>query len=192
MRGIKVSIILLVVLVLISLGLNVYLISQLLQFQQQTQNLARELRPALTETLGNTVSDLEEIKNSTVEFNVSIDTDFPVDLEIPINESIEVPINTVVPIKQEIDTTVMMSLFEGGLEVPVAVTVPVDVEVPIDTVVPIKVDQRIPISTTVPIKADFPIEIVVGETELAGYIDQLTTALSTFAERADQFLQKLY
>ncbi|MCB9078472.1 MAG: hypothetical protein H6631_12810 [Anaerolineaceae bacterium] len=192
MRGIKISIIILVVLVLVSLGLNVYLISQLLRFQQQTQTLARELNPVLTETLGNTVSGLEEIKNSTVEFNASIDTDFPVDLEIPINESIDVPINTVVPIKQDIETTVMMSLFEGGLEVPVDVTVPVDVEVPIDTVVAIQVDQSIPISTTVPIKAEVPIEIVVGETELAGYIDELTTALSNFAETVDQFLQELY
>ena len=191
MRGIRVSIIVLFVLVLVSLGLNVYLISQLLQFQQQTHTLARELRPVLVDTLGNTVSDLEEIKNSTVEFDVNIDNDFPVDLEIPINESIDIPINTVVPIKQEINTTVMMSLFEGGLEVPVDVTVPVDVEVPIDTVVAIDVKQSIPISTTVPIKADVPIEIVVSETDLAGYIDQLTAALSTFAETADQFLQKL-
>lgn len=191
MRGIRVGVIVLFILVLVSLGLNVYLIAQLVRFQQQTQTLARELRPVLTETLSNTASDLDEIKNSTIGFNARIDTDFPVDLEIPINESINVPINTVVPIKQEIETTVMMSLFEGGLEVPVDVTVPVDVEVPIDTVVAIDVDQRIPISTTIPIKADFPVEIVIGETELASYIDHLSAALSTFAETADQYLQKL-
>lgn len=191
MRGIKLSIFILFALVLISLGLNVYLILQLLRLQEQTQSFAREVRPVLKETLTEAISDLEEIQNSTVEFEVKIDNEFPVDVEIPINERIEFPIEMVVPIQQEINTTIMMTLFDGGLEVPVDVDVPVDVEVPIDVVVPVEIDQSVPISTTIPVNVDFPVAIVVNETDLATYIEQLRRALTAFEATADQLLLDL-
>ncbi|MCB0210297.1 MAG: hypothetical protein KDJ52_13250 [Anaerolineae bacterium] len=189
MKNIRISIVILFGLVLLSLGLNFYLISQFLRVQQQTQNFAQEARPALKGTLADTITDLEEIKSSTIAFNIKIDNEFPLELEFPINERLEVPIKTVVPIQKKINTTVVMPIF--GVDVPVDITVPVDVEVPIDLTVPVVISRTIPISTEVPIDMDFPVAIVVSETELAPYIDHISAALIQFEETADQFLQGL-
>lgn len=191
MRGIKLSIIILFVLVLLSLGLNAYLVSQLMRVQQQTQSFAREVRPVFKETITEAINDLEEIQGSTIEFEVTIDDEFPVNVDIPINEQMNFPIEVTVPIRQEITTTAMMSLFEGGIEVPVDIAVPVDVEVPIDVVVPLEIDQTVSLSTTVPVNIDVPVAIVVDETDLAAYIDQLRTALVAFEAAADQLLLEL-
>ncbi|MCB0195994.1 MAG: hypothetical protein KDJ65_28845 [Anaerolineae bacterium] len=187
MKNIRIHIFALYGLVLLSLGLNFYLISELLRVQQQTQDFARKARPVLQETVADTITDLEEIKSSTIAFDIKIDNEFPLDLEFPINESLEVPINTVIPIQEEIDTTIIMPIF--GVDVPVDITVPVEVDVPIDLDVPVEFNRTIPISTTVPIEMDFPVAIVVSETELAPYIDQISAALIRFEETADQFLQ---
>ena len=185
-KALKASIIILFVLVFISLGLNWYLISQLLSARRQATELVQEFKPAAQNALSTVATELETFEESTIEFNVEIDQEFPVEVEIPINENVEIPITTTIPIKQEFETTILMDPLQTGFDIPVDVVVPVDVEVPIDVVVPISVERTIPISTSIPLKLDFPIAIEVSKTELVKYIEQIRQGIASseaFIER---------
>lgn len=185
-KALKASIIILFILVFVSLGLNWYLITQLLSARQQARELVQEFKPAAQDALSTVAAELETFEESTIEFNVEIDQEFPVEVEIPINESLEIPITTTIPIKQEFETTILMDPLQTGLEIPVDVVVPVDVEVPIDVVVPISVERTIPISTSIPLELDFPIIIEVSETDLVKYIEQIRQGIASseaFIER---------
>ena len=63
-----------------------------------------------------------------------------------------------------------------------------DIDVPIRTIVPVNLDITIPVSqtvdiaTTVPLDVAVPIEIPLAETPLAGYMEELDTALARLEE----------
>ncbi len=182
----KIIIIILFVLVFLSLGLNGFLISQLLSARQQALGLVQNFKPMVQDTLSQVDTELETFQESTLEFNVKIDQILPIDVEIPFNETVEVPINLVIPIEQQIQTTVMMDPFQAGLEIPVKIDVPISVEVPIDVVLPVTIDRTIPISTNVPINLDVPLAIEVSETDLVLYIEQVRQGIGSFNESLDQ------
>ena len=174
----KLSIITLFILVFISLGLNWYLISQLLRVRQQAINTVQELKPAAQNALVEVDRELAAFQESTIAFNVDIEQDFPIEMDIPIQEVVQVPISVTLPIKQEFETTIMIDPLQTGFQIPVDVVVPVDVEVPIDVVVPIEIDRTIPISTSIPLNLDFPIAIEVSDTDLVVYIERLREGLA--------------
>lgn len=177
-KGLKISIVILFILVFVSLGLNWYLIIQLSSARRQAIALVQEFKPAAQNALSTVDTELGTFEESTIEFNVEINQDFPVDVEIPIDETVKVPISTTIPIKQEFETTILMDPLQSGLEIPVDVVVPVDVEVPVDVVVPISVKQTIPIATNIPLNLDVPIMIKVSETDLVTYIQQLRQGIA--------------
>jgi hypothetical protein len=187
-KALKITLTILFMLVFLSLGLNLYLIWQLLNVQQQAQALAQELIPRLKTTISQAAAEVETFQESTVTLNVQVDEDLPVAVNIPFNETIEVPIKVTVPIREEINTTIVMDPFQAGLEIPVDVTVPVNIDIPIDVVIPVSLDRPIPISTTVPIHVKVPVAVEVGQTDLAGYAEQLHTALTSFNTLLDQIL----
>ena len=163
---VKTLFIILFVLVIISLGLNLYLVWQLQQARQEVKAVVQEVGPGVQKSLEQTIADLETFRNTTLEFKVAVDEEFPVEAQIPFKETIEVPIKLTVPIKQNIDTTIVIDVLGKGL--PVDVSVPVDVEVPIDTTITVPIDRTIDVSTTVPLKLDVPIALEIGETEVIG------------------------
>jgi hypothetical protein len=181
--------VILFILVFTSLGLNIFLMWQLQQARQQALAVAQEVGPAVQETLTQTIADLETLQTSTVEFEVNIDEEFPVAAEIPLDETIDVPIQLAVPIKQNINTTIIIDVLGQG--VPVNVTVPIDVDVPIDTMVSVPIKRTVDISTTVPLKLDVPIALDIGDTELAGYPEQVSQALASFDAQLNRILTKL-
>ena len=185
-KAIKFSIITLFVLVLISLGLNIYLILQLMRSRQQAILLVNTYKPAVQNALKQMDGELASFQESTVEFDVKIEQNFPVNIDIPINESIEIPISMTVPIKDEFESTIMMDPFQTGLAIPVDVVVPVDVEVPIDVVIPVEVDRTVPISTSIPLNLNFPVAIEVSDTDIAPYIEQLRKGLAA----SEQFIEQ--
>lgn len=187
-KALKASIIVLFILVFLSLGLNLYLTWQLLRLQKQAQDLAQDLGPIVQETLSQAAVDLESFKDSTIEFDVQVNEEFPVQANIPFNETIEVPIKVTIPINEQIETSVVIDPFQSGLEIPVDIAVPVDMEVPIDMVVPVSIDRTIPISTTVPLNVSVPIAIDLGETELAGFVERLHTGLVSLEESIGQLM----
>ncbi len=182
----KIIITTLFVLVLASLALNWYLISQLLAVRDQALGTIQTIKPMAQNALQQADEELASFQDSTLEFNVAIDQELPINVEIPFNESIEIPIDVTIPINQQIETTVMMAPFQSGLEIPVDINVPVEVEVPIKMVFPVEIDRTIPISTNVPIKLKVPININVADTDLSQYVKQLRTGLASLNESLDE------
>jgi hypothetical protein len=176
-RGAKTAVVILFILVLLSLALNGFLLWQWWMFRQQVQSGLRRFQSLAHESLTQAIGELETFQQSSIEFEVTIQQDFPIELEIPINETIEVPIDTTIPIQQEIETTVLIDPLQTGLEFPTDVTVPIDLEVPIDLSIPVSIDRTIPFSTTIPIDVDVPLSIEVSETALAPYLEQLRLGL---------------
>jgi hypothetical protein len=179
-RSVKYSLIILFILVFFSIALNIYLLYYLTSLRRQALEVAREMGPVVQESLGLADAELETFQQSTIDFEIKIDQELPVQVEIPLNETLEIPIQTSVPISATIETTVMMDPFQAGLEIPVDINVPIDLELPVDVVVPIPISRTIPLSTSVPVKLDLPIAIKVSETPLVGYIEDIRTALASF------------
>ena len=182
----KVILVILFILICVSLGLNGFLLWKLYTFEQQARATAQNVGPVVQETLDQAIADLETLQASTIEFDVQVNEEFPVQAEIPFKETLEVPIQLTIPISQEIKTTVLLDPLKTGVGIPVDVAVPVDMEVPIDTSVPISIDRTIPVSTTIPLDLDVPISIAIGDTELADYIERLRSSLVDFGA----FLEK--
>ena len=176
-RSAKTMITVLFVLVLLSLGLNGLLLWQWWSFQQRVEQTFQEVQPALHKAILQAIVDLEAFEQTSLEFEVEIDQEFPIETEILVNDSLEFPIQTVVPIQQEIETTVMLDPFQSGLEIPTDITVPVDIEVPLDLNVPIEINKALPISTIIPVNLTVPLSIDIRETELGPYIQRLRQGL---------------
>ncbi|MDX1520204.1 MAG: hypothetical protein R3264_01080 [Anaerolineae bacterium] len=180
----KTIITVLFILVLLSIGLNVFILMQL----REARQAARQTIPELQAALSQTAADLEALEQSNLELSIDIVQEFPIETEIPFNETIEVPIQLTVPISQVIETTVVLNIV-GGIELPVDIAVPVDVEVPINNTVVIPIDRTIPISTVIPLDVTVPVAIDVGETELAGFVTKLREGIVSLNEMLDRFVQ---
>lgn len=181
-KGAKVVMGILFVLVLLSLSLNGLLLWQWWSFQQQARSLLNQVEPVLQESLTQAISDLDSLEQTTIQFDIQVEQEFPVEVEIPFNQTLTVPIQTTIPISDEIQTTIMLDPFQAGLSIPTDVTVPVNLEVPINLTIPVTVDRTIPISTTVPLAANVPIAIEVNQTELAPYLARLRTGLESLRQ----------
>lgn len=190
-RATKVTVIILFVLVLLSLGLNGFLLWRLRSFEQQAQTVARKYGPIIKESLNQTISDLETFQNSTVEFEVQVNEDIPIKAGIPFNETFEIPIQVTVPISQEVSTTILVDPLQSGFEIPVDVTVPINIEVPIDVTVPVALDRTVPIETTVPLDLSVPVSIAMSDTDLAVYVERLRTGLISLNTFLDQLLSEV-
>lgn len=182
-KGAKTLIALLFFLVLLSLALNGYLLWQWWTFQQQTRAAVTEIETTVSELVGQAVADLEAFENSTLEYEFEVRQDLPIEVEIPFNETMTVPIQTTIPISQQIETTVMIDPFQTGFEIPTDIVVPVDMEVPLDLSIPVTIERPIPISTTVSLDFDVPIAIEISETDLAPYLKQLRSGLSSLEDK---------
>jgi hypothetical protein len=123
---------------------------------------------AEVERLADTV---QATKQQRVRYDLPIDQQLPINIDVPIKRSLNVPINTEVQIKQ--DVTLPVDTGFGVVNIPI----PIDAKIPINTTVPISFDQTINISTTVPIKLDVPIQVDMGSNQIVGYLDRLYAAL---------------
>jgi hypothetical protein len=189
--SLKAVLVTLFVLVLFSLGLNIYIIMQLRNAQLEAQRAAREIGPPLQESLSQTIADLEDFEQSTLEFNIPVEQEFAVEAEIPFDETIEVPIQLTVPISQVVETTILIDPLQTGFEIPVDIAVPIAIEIPIDETLAFPIKRTIPISTTIPLKVDVPIVINVAETDLAQYVTRLREGLQPLSAFLDETLGRL-
>jgi MFS family permease len=151
--------------------------SQVQGFQEQLV----ELEPTVSAGIDEAIAGLESFSSSTLEFDVAIDQNLPIDTEIVIDRTFNVPIKTSIPINESFETTIEV---QGpfGLTVPVDVTVPVDIDVPVDIEFKLPVNETIPIETNVPVNLDVPINVDIAGTELAELADALAAGLESFRD----------
>jgi hypothetical protein len=129
------------------------------------------VRQTLRDEVGRLATSVQAAKSSQVTYDLAIDQQVPIDIDVPIQRSLEVPIDTEVRINQTINLPVQTAL--GNFDIPV----PLDTTIPVSTTVPIVFDQTVNISTTVPIHLDVPVQIDLGSDQVAGYLDRLYAAL---------------
>ena len=141
--------------------------------------LARLLsvRATLRDEVGRLAEAVQSAKQQPLIYDLPIDQQLPININVPIQRDLTVPINTSVQIKQEITLPIDTGL--GVINIPV----PIDANVPISTSVPIAFDQTVNISTTVPIQLKLPVRIDMGTGQVGSYLDRLYAALIELRER---------
>jgi hypothetical protein len=155
-----------VVLLAISLLIHALTLSRLLS-----------VRATLREEVGRMAEAVQSAKQQQLIYDVPIDQQVPINIDVPIQRDLTVPINTSVQIKQQITLPIDTGL--GVVNIPV----PIDANVPISTTVPVAFDQTVNISTTVPIQLNLPVQIDMGSGQVGSYLDRLYAALLELRER---------
>ena len=150
----------LIVLLGVSLLIHALTVSQLLR-----------VRGTLRDELALAADRVTTAKSQQISYDLPIDQQLPINIDVPIKRSLEVPINTQVRIQQNITLPIDTGL--GKIDVPI----PIDTTVPISTNVPIAFDQTLNISTTVPIQLSVPVRIDLGSEQVAPFLDQLRQRL---------------
>jgi nucleotide-binding universal stress UspA family protein len=115
---------------------------------------------------------VEAAKSEQVRYDLPIDQQVPIDLDVPISRSLTIPIRTEVRIQQQVNLPIDTGV-AGQIDIPI----PIDATIPVSTSVPIDFDQTVNISTTVPLRLNVPIQVDLGAPQIAGYLDRLHAAL---------------
>jgi hypothetical protein len=155
-----------IVLLAISLLIHALTLSRLLSVRATLRDQVEQLAGAV-----------QNAKQQQLRYDMPIDQQVPVNIDVPIKRDLTVPINLDVPIKQQITVPVDTGL--GVVNIPVSL----DTSVPISTSVPIAFDQTVNISTTVPIRLNLPVQIDLGSGQVGGYLDRVYAALLELRER---------
>jgi hypothetical protein len=188
-------------LVLISLGLNIFLLVTL----NNTRNQARAQVEAAGERLQAVeVADFElpiEINETlpisfTVPFSdtfmVPISATIPVSASVPFSDTIDVPINTVIPINARVSvplpalgnipipipivTSIPVNL---NVQVPISRSIPVQLDIPVDLMIEVPVQSQVPVRSDIPVEFDFPVNIPLEEMGLEQLLQQVQEALDS-------------
>jgi len=151
---------------LISLALNVIIIVSLL-------NARRQAATAFTQAAATVAS----LKSGVIAYNVSINDEIPVAMDVPVKFTVTIPISKTIPI----DTTVKVPI-----ELPIVgkriIDVPISTKIPISFTVDVPINETLPINATVPVNLDVPIKIKIADTLLAGTLDDVEKILLELAE----------
>ena len=127
--------------------------------------------------LGNPALTSVAAARIALRYDLPINQQVPINIDLPIKRDLTVPINLNVPIKQDITIPIDTGL--GVVNIPVKL----DTSVPISTSVPIEFDQTVNISTTVPIQLTIPVRLDMNTGQVGGYLDQVYAALLKLRER---------
>lgn len=145
------------------------------------QDQLSQLAPEVGSGLDQAVAGLDSFRSSTIEFEVRIDEEIPIEAEVVLDRTLMVPIKTTFPIDQVVETTISIA-GPFDTQIPLDVTVPVKLDVPVDLEIPFTINEVIPISTDVPVRLTIPIGVDVAETELATLADSLGQGLAAFRD----------
>jgi hypothetical protein len=207
--------ILLWLLVLVSLGLNVFLLFTLNNAQRQARESVTEVA-AISEIL----SAVEAVELDSYEVPIVIDETLPISLTVPFKETFSVPIQTTIPISTSIavneniavpindvvslnrDARIFISVLGQSIpvdipiradiplnmqtNVPINLEVPVELEVPIDLLLEVPVDTEVPINAEVPVQLEFPVAIPLDDMGFNDLLVQVQDSLRLLVEMLEQ------
>lgn len=185
----RIYLLILTILVILSLGLNLFLVREALILRRQLSVGAT----TTVEALDVAIEQLDEVRTASFTVQIPVEEQVRVQTNIDLQEEFQVPINTTIPIETDVRVPIEVGPF-GTYNI----TVPIETEVPVSLTVPIEIDRRVPVSATVPIDLVVPIEVNVADTPLAEQLvvwrralirvrDQIfeTMALPTVAPTSD-------
>jgi hypothetical protein len=125
----------------------------------------RETIPVATTVL---FEDLIEVPINAV---IPIDTDFVVQVDIPLvgRTGIPIPIVTTIPISLTV-------------EVPISRVIPIETDIEVDFLVDVPVESEIPVNAQLPVRLDIPITIALDQIGLEVLLQQLQDALQSLGQ----------
>jgi hypothetical protein len=126
-----------------------------------------QVRNTLRTEIDRLAASVQAAKGDQVRYDLPIDQQIPVNIDVPIRRSLEIPVNTEVRIRQNI--TLPIDTGFGTIDIPI----PIDANIPISTTVPVDFQQTVTISTTVPLRLTVPIQLDLGAPQIASYLDRL-------------------
>jgi hypothetical protein len=135
--------------VIVSLGINVYLIRVLLQARQQVGIAASSAAVAVG-----------GLRTTALDYTVPIRETLPVSFTVSYRQSVTVPISTTIPINVQLTVPLRTPLGTFPINVPVVTDIPINLQ----PTVPLSLS--VPVSVTVPIAVDVPIHIDLSQTAL--------------------------
>lgn len=135
----------LVVMLLVSLGLNVFTLAALVRYRDNTVQALSELRQA--------VANIGETAITTV---VHVEQDIPVEATVPIDATFNVPVNTTMPLSTTVYTTINIPLL-GPQKIPV----PIEGELPLQVTLKLPIKTELPVQTTYHLVTDLPVKVTL-------------------------------
>ncbi|HEX5691046.1 MAG TPA: hypothetical protein VFX76_13625 [Roseiflexaceae bacterium] len=135
------------------------------------------VRNTLRNEIDELAAGIANARNQQIRYDISIDQNIPINLDVPIQRQMTIPIQTEVRIQQQISVPVD-TVIAGTINIPI----PIDTTVPVSTTVPINFDQSVNISTTVPLKMTVPVQIDLNSSQISGYLDKVYQALIELRE----------
>jgi hypothetical protein len=169
--GYVVALVGLAVLTLLSLTLNAMVIAELMRWRQQILTEIDDIR-AIVRGVG----------EDTFSYTFEVDQEIPVVAKIPVTEEMTVPINTTIPVNTTVIVPIDLGVTTYDLTVPVNTVFPVDIEVTVP------LSQTVDIVTTMPLDIDVPIEMVIADTPLAGYLAEVDATLANVAMQLERLI----
>ena len=188
-------------LVLVSLGLNVFLLVTLnsirSQARDQVQAAGERIRAVEVGEFELPIHISETLPISfTVPFSdtfiVPISATIPVSASVPFSETIDVPINTNIPINATISvplpaignipipipivTNIPVNL---NVQVPISRSIPVQLDIPVDLTIEVPVESEVPVQTEVPVELDFPVNLPLDDMGFQELLQQVQDALDS-------------
>jgi len=127
----------------VSLAINGFLIYTLLRLRDGFAGTLAAARNSLV------LSDL-----SSIELNVEVDQEIPIDTTVSINQRVSVPIDIEYPLNTVVTTFIDLPVI-GRQEI----TIPVETTIPINTTLDIPIDLDLPISLVYPLKLSVPVQV---------------------------------
>ena len=155
---------LLYIAVIISLGLNFYILSVLAEARRQLGVAAANASVAVG-----------ELADGSIDYLVEIHETLPVSMTMGYEDEITVPISVTLPISTEVEVPLRTPLGTFPIVVPVITSFPVR----LNPVIPISVE--LPISTTVPVDVEFPIHVELRDTPFGAGLDDAQVYLESLA-----------
>jgi hypothetical protein len=207
--------ILLWLIVLISLGINIFLVVTLINLQREAQESVAKMK-----TVAEIFADVDPVELQNFDIPVVIDETLPISLTVPFNDTFQVPIKTTVPISTSVtinenisvpindvvslnrNATIVISVLGQSIpvdipiradiplnmqtNVPINMEVPIELEIPIDLMVEVPVNTEVPIDAEIPVQMQFPVSVSVDEMGISASLMQLQEALHRLGELLEE------
>ena len=207
--------ILLWLIALISLGLNLFLVVTLYNFQKEAQQSVSEVQ-----TISDILKTVETVEIESFDVPIVIDETLPISLTVPFSDTFQIPISATIPVSTSVaineniavpindvvslnrDVRIFISVLGQSIpvdlpiradiplnmqtNVPVNLTVPVETEIPIDLLIEVPVNTEVPIDAEIPVLLDFPVTIPLEETGFGVLLTQVQDGLILLVEMLDE------
>jgi hypothetical protein len=155
--------------VIVSLGINAYLLNLVIEVQRQLGTAAGDAAEAVADFSG-----------ASIDYPVEIRETIPVSLTVRYHDTISVPISYTLPINTNIAVPLRTPLGTFPLNFPVVASIPIS----LNPMIPISI--VVPISHVVPIAIDVPIHIELADTPFGTALVGVEDYLNGVAEDLEE------